>query len=473
MEKLRINSKLRLFKRLLNNCSNNFFSKSSFQTKKFSFIIFFSILTITKIFSQNSLPKQDFLPKNQTSQYEFTADSDQTFFPNKDIYFTLKIPEKKSSDIEIIFPSKQPNISITYSKKNDDLFQNQTIIQVSLNFFEEGIYHPENLILQIKNQTETFQYTAAFPEINIVTDAAIQTPKIFIYLEENNTPLFSNSKEDFDKIEKNLPLSSQKQNMPFAFSIYIQYAKKILSFDYDIPQNSILTKTFQSDFEQLNQDTISDSLKHIASFEFTELLDGLHNFPTFSITVTNNQDNTILLTSQEFSIFYDKNFQNNENNTNSYFRNAFEIKNFPEQKEIQSQITYDSCKQKFNKIYKNHIIFCIFLLFFLFLFFVLLCFVFNKFFIKKHVINKFIFITLSFFLSFFITLYFLLSFNISIYTGGKIYSIPHKNASNSKEIPMGSTVKILQKSQTWYLIEYSEENNSQQGWCQQEQLLFK
>ena len=455
MEKLGSKSKSRSFSRLL---------------------VFFLILNLSfSVAAQTEKNGQNFSEKN--SHLQFVPEENQNFFVNEELDFVLHIPEFSPNQIEIDIPPFPSDVQFKMLRKTEDYKTKGTRIDLWFSFTQEGYYNFDDISVFVKTDGKTEKKSVDFPAVTIKKDISKERPQIVLVFEDGT--IISNTSEANTSIKQ--------KGKAADFSVNVQFARKIFSFDYEIPKNSILKLTNEYDYKKQNfQDKseydypVSEDLIPLAEFSLFGGQISLQQLPDFSVQVENYNGEKEEIKFANHFIEYLK-AEKNENSDDikqknakksdeNIFGDAFSVdeEKFDTEKEGEphsEKLTYEECKKKAQKIGLKRVLQLIVIFICVGIFAVIVIFVIlGKMQKMKWKITECAFVLVA---AFFVLLVVFTKNKIGVFTGGKLYAIPDKNTVNQTECDAGSTVKILEQTEKWFYVQ-SPDNT---GWCEKEKVI--
>lgn len=405
--------------------------------------------------------------------FEFIAAENQNFFVNEDLYFYLNISDLNPTQIELKSYNLPKNVQLKMFKKTENYENNGTLINLWLNFKETGVYELENFVFLLKNRNKNLEINVKFPKITIKNDISKEFPKIVIAFENGKKIYYDEKTENLLQMqESKIPILQINEGEKLSFTVYVQFAKKILGFNYEIPKNVIFKQTDFFDYKNYNKEfsdefEYNDNLQPLARFELTGLTNGIEEFPCFFIQTENYQGKKEEIKFKGFFIEFLKNDRTETIAEKEIYNEIFSQINETENQIKTDELTYEECKKIAKKLKRDYIkklvfvflpIFAVFLV----IFFILL----KKVKFKKTVTAIFV----AFFLillSCFVALCY--KNKNGIFLGGKIYAIPDENSKAQNEYSAGKKIKLLERTEKWFYIQTEEEIS---GWCKKENVII-
>ena len=422
--------------------------------------------------------------QTEKSEIVFKPAENQQFYTNKEILFSAYIPEIMSGQVDFSFPKDSDGIHFRTMQSSQFYDQNSvgTKIDLWFTFSREGTYTILPIEAKIKNQDVKF----SFNPVEITKNPMETKPVLIIE--------FSNGKKIFSDKNYSTPVLTAKKGQPIQLKVSIQYAKQIQKFNWESPENAILSHKKEYDTVNLLAENKSSTPVPIGDFELTILKAGTAAFPSFSATATAYDNSKYSIEMPDLTIKISEALVNTNQNQKDYFLQSFEIEETPQNLiEEKIQITEEDCRKlaelrikerkiPFSSARKERILleqklklpasqneFPSYLIPFLIIIFILLSVFLIIFIVKKKA-------------AFAITCGIL----AICAAGGFIYSsasagqkhgiskdcmltaIPEQEAEAKATLQAGTCVQILEKIGDWYYVKYG--NSS--GWCNKQDIFL-
>ncbi len=215
-------------------------------------------------------------------------------YTNSDIEFSILLQGVNAADISVIEPQSEllQDARVRAIKKTGDKELKGTWIYVWYMFEKAGTYTLPDLLIKEKNRTRRL----AFESVEIAENPLDKLPRIVIVF-QNGTRIYSDKSEAF----QSAPVTSGLAGKTLKFTVYAQYALALKSFDWDLPQNALFSKT--KDYKAAeNQQNASAELLPIADFEWESLKSGPQQLPRMKMKLTSFSGQDIDVIFPEFSV---------------------------------------------------------------------------------------------------------------------------------------------------------------------------
>lgn len=361
---------------------------------------------------------------NETSE-------DRPLYTNTDIEFKILIPGIEASEISVIEEQKEElkNVSLRAIKKSGDQELKATWIQVWYRFEQPGKYQLPDLLLMVGNQLKSL----SFESLTVEENPLDKLPRIVIKF-ANGTYIYSDKTEAFKKG----PVTSAYTGKPLLFTVYLQFAKNLTSFEWDLPKDSLFSKT--RDYQEQTE----AQLLPVADFAWEALESGLQTLPRMKMTVTalNGSQNQVIF--PEFSVrFRQGNINQKEDAKGGLFADAFSSEGLSQEKE-NKKVTKEDCR-RLAELYKKESGSLISR---------------KNYSKERQALETELGITPWLNKKFYIG-----DFGIS--TGSKLFSIPEEGLSEVSYIESGNTVEIKEVAGSWLYVCFG----STEGWCKKDEVI--
>lgn len=424
----------------------------------------------------------------QIRQLKITPDEGQALYTKTDIKFSVTIPNARSSQVQVLSTEQKSDITFRTIRKSDNYEKNGTTIEIWYNFSKKGTYHLKPVSVMIKNRRRSIE----FNPITVTDDPAKMNPRIVLTFTDG-TIIYS------DEANNSSPLLKIQTGKKLNFTVNLQYATQLMQFSWDIPKDSIFTRTEEFEFAEVRyrERTYTHDLIPIAAFEWTGLVPGIQRIPVFHLTATSyNGVRTELLLPEFLIEFVESEADEISDNKIDIFSDAFYQKEETTPVYTSSPMSDKECLTLANYYSKEHNEFLLYLkarrmrinfeescglvvspnpifpTFFLYLAIIMIivsaiCIIFA--YRNRHKIRILIFTTLLL-IGIAVLVFCAVKRNehYGISSGCKIYSIPQINAESVSEIDSGIRVRILERTGKWYYIEVGESG----GWCSTEDIFL-
>ena len=421
------------------------------------------------------------LSLEQINALRLLPEEGQKLYTKTDIKFTVKLPNVRSSDLQIISTEQPQGINFRTVRKSENYGENGSSIEIWYNFEKEGNYKLKPLSVLIQNHRRNI----AFEAITITNDPASMLPRMVLTF-ENGTRVYS------DQNYSDAPVLKIQTGKKLHFTVNLQYANQLIQFNWELPKDSIFTCTKEYEVTEARhrERTYSHDLIPVADFEWTGLLPGIQKLPKFHLNSSGyNGYRSELYFPELFVEFIQADEKQLNDNEADIFSSAFLQESPVNNQNAIAPLTREECRQLaelyskehnefllYSKARKTRLAFeeehCLMIsanpiypMFFLYISLLVIIasiiglVIAN---LRKHKIRSLIFT--SFLLlgsGFFIYCGVKRSEKYGISAGGKFYSIPQENAEAASELESGLMVRIVEETGKWYYIEFGESS----GWC--------
>ena len=306
----------------MEKCRNESKTKSCKRLLVFITMIFMSLSKIFSQYQNIDIP---------SAEIYFKPVENQNFYENEDINFELKLENLNPNEIELESNNLPENVKLRLFRKME---QNGTLINVWLNFAQEGEFELEDFIFLLYPNENSLanpnKLHVKFPKIIITKNLSIQEPEIHIIFDEKNTVIFN--KESSADLNQPEIIYQKKDDEKISFTIYAKYVYNILNFEYEIPKNAILTLTKEFEFTNyINQSEkvdYSEKLIPIASFEMISLQTGTIAFPKILLQLEDYQHQKKNITLENYAIEILQKSENSKAISNMVVSFSFEFSLF-------------------------------------------------------------------------------------------------------------------------------------------------
>ena len=439
------------------------------------FLVSFLIILTSATLSAQTLSLEE------TNSLRIIPEEGQKLYTKTDIKFTVTLPKVPASQVQIISADQQSDISFRTIRKSENYGENGTTIDIWYNFSKKGSYKLAPLSVMIQNRRRNI----AFEEVTLTDDPATMLPRMALVFEDG-TIIYS------DETAAPAPILKIKRGRKLHFSVKLQYANQLVSFNWDLPKNSIFTCTREYNFTEARQGQriYTHDLAPVADFEWTGLISGMQELPVFHLNASSYSGyKNDLSFPQLYVEFIETEDTENSQEEDDIFSAAFsqeekmsDIENaiILSKEDCQSLadlytrehnefLMYRKARQARIDFEKEHSLLIsdnpIFPGFFLY--FALIIALLSLIFLilssrKKHKIRSLIYSTFLI-ASLALLIYCSVRRNehYGISNGCKLYSIPENNAASVSELGSGIMVRIIEKTDKWYYVEVGETG----GWC--------
>ena len=424
----------------------------------------------------------------QIRQLRITPDEGQALYTKSDIRFSVTIPNARPSQVQVLSTEQKSDVTFRTIRKSDNYENNGTTIEIWYSFSKKGNYRLTPLSVMIQNRRRSID----FDPVTVTDDPAKMNPRIVLTFTDG-TILYS------DEPNNSSPLLKIQTGKKLNFTVNLQYATQLMQFSWDIPKDSIFTRTQEFEFTEVRyrERTYTHDLIPVAEFEWTGLVPGVQRIPVFHLTATGYSGARTELILPEFLIeFVESEADEISINSTDIFSDAFYQEEEAQPVYFASTITKEDCQTLANYYTREHNEFLLYLkarkmrisfeescglvvspnpifpTVFLYLAIIviiasIICIIFA--YRNKHKIRILLFTTLLL-IGIAVLIFCAVKRNehYGISSGCKIYSIPQTNAESVSEIDSGIRVRILERTGKWYYIEVGESG----GWCSTEDIFL-
>ncbi len=394
---------------------------------------------------------------------------DQILCVNSEIKFEVTIPYTMPGQLELLMPEETENVSFKTLRKVES--EGGTKIEIWFLFAKTGTYQLKPLVVKIKNSRRQLN----FEPVTIGINPKEQQPLCVI--------LSGNERN------KNITVTAGQK---IKFRVCLQYAIQLVRFSWDIPKDSLFVQGKLYDFAEIKQreKIITDELIPVCDFEWTPLVPGRMDFPTFYITAVSYNGDKVDVALPKLYVNVLKANSVNRDVEADYFGSAFEsdytagnnqsdaqlltenpkvlaeklaalrlkerkslsLKARRQRMEYEEQLGLPSAQKEFRLIWVYlSVIFVASLT-------VVLIILIRK---KRNGLSIVCGAALVCAVILLIYCSVLGGRKYGITTGTQILSIPEASATVKSDIPGGNRVQILSSSGNWYFIRFGET----EGWC--------
>ena len=384
-------------------------------------------------------------------------------YTNTDIEFKILLPGKSASDISVIEPQtdRLENATLRAIKKSGDSELKATWIQVWFMFEKAGSYTLPDLLLRTGDDIRSL----SFETVRIMENPLDKLPRIVLTFSDGSR-LYSD-RGDFSGKEE--PVISAVTGRALSFTVYLQYAAELHSFDWSLPKNAIFTRT--KDYLETGAGTepgtgaaraarksagSPDSLVPVAEFSWEALEAGIQTMPRMrmSVTANNGMKNDVIF--PEFSVRFSTGKSSSASEKErEFFTDAFSTEQAAGIGSADStgsagastahrQITKEDC-QRLAELYRAESKAILFP---------------GKKRTQRMRLEEELGIT-----PWLKQRLYLGDYGIS--TGCRIFSIPEEGAAETAFIAGGNSLKIKESTDGWLLVRFGET----EGWCKKDEVI--
>lgn len=274
-------------------------------------------------------------------------------FSGTDCAFELKIPYVKSDVVQAQIPDLPSGVNFVSLRRSEySDTESGTKIELWLNFAQAGNYNLRYLKVFINNKP----YNLPFEVVKISDNPRNMLPQLVISF-DNGVELISQyrgkqlSKAAFSTV------AGKKLN----FTVSLQYAVQIISYNWSVPKNALFAETERYDITKgtLRSSEFSEEMIPVASFEWEPLYSGNLYLPDLKIIATSYNGTRVELSLPEAFIYVvdDPKSGTRKSTYENVFAYAFTKKALPQKKNIKNTVTPADCRQiaEFRSMERNAI----------------------------------------------------------------------------------------------------------------------
>ena len=454
-------------------------SGSKFSRRLLAAIVFVNFLNplYAKILTNSDFAKLRFVPVQSNND---TSD----FFTNTDIRFEVEVPYVRPGEIDISSPDDMDNVSFKTLKRTElDNENGGTKIEVWYSFSKKGSYNLQPLTVRVQG----FKRTIAFAPISVKTNPKDQDPIMIIEFSDGKVATSENGFADISLMEF-------KVGEKVTFDVLFQYGVQLISFNWNLPKDSIFTQTKEYEILETKYKDKSklDEIVPVSSFEWIPLMEGPATFPVFSMTITSNNGYKGEIKVPAIQIQVGEKAIENTVRTVELFNQAFEVNEVEHIPEEEVIVTLEDCQElaelrinerysffglkKSKRIEKELSLglpadsseFSVSWIYFSILFVVLSLGIFIFFLRKKRLFINIISTALFIFAVIGLSVSILESKKQhGVSCGGQLFSIPDSLSEAKTELKPGSYIEIKEFSGEWIYVLLGESG----GWCKKEDII--
>ncbi len=259
-------NKFRGFSMLLNFVN----MRMIFAKKIFAFVPLFFVFAA--VFSQS----QKKLTYSQMISL-VVAPQNERNYAGQECCFELKIPYTKADSVQASIPDLPSGVNFVSMRRSDySEDENGTKIELWLNFSEPGTYELRVMRITVNGKI----YPIKFMPVTISENPRDLLPQLVIKF-DNGVDLVRQKKS---KISEKAAFSAEAGSK-LKFTVYLQYAVQLISFDWEVPKNSIFTQTASYPVASgiRGSTDFSEELIPVSSFEWQPLTVGNMIMPKMRI----------------------------------------------------------------------------------------------------------------------------------------------------------------------------------------------
>lgn len=451
--------------------------------KIFAFVPLFFVLAA--VFSQS----QKKLTYSQMISL-VVAPQNERNYAGQECCFELKIPYTKADSVQASIPDLPVGVNFVSMRRSDySEDENGTKIELWLNFSEPGTYELRVMRITVSGKI----YPIKFMPVTIFENPRDLLPQLVIKF-DNGVEFVRQKKSKASEI----PAFSAEVGTKLKFTVYLQYAVQLISFDWEVPRDSIFSQTSRHSVASgiRGSTDFSEELIPVSSFEWQPLTVGNMMMPKMRfVAISYNGTRSELSLPDSFiqvnesPVSLSSPLESEEN----HFPDAFENSSTYSYSPSESVISKKDCENiaflrskerrslpfgseaKTRRDFENSVGISdgeaepVYFGFWIFFSLSLLGLIFSVFFIfsKKIVRLTFFSIFSLFFALFAVISMFRIKKDSGIFTGGKIAPIPEFSVDGVESINAGKKVFVEQKAGNWLYIR----NSSSGGWTLSENVI--
>lgn len=413
-------------------------------------------------------------------------------FSATDCAFELKIPYVKSDVVQAQIPELPAGVNFVSLRRSEYSDENKisgTKIELWLNFAEAKTYRLRSLHVYINSRL----YYIQFSPVVISENPRNIMPRLVVTF-ENGQELVSQRRGKSDDEAK----FSVVAGKPVHFTVSLQYAVQIISYNWSVPKNALVRELEQYDITKgtLRSSEFSDEKIPVAAFEWLPLYAGKLSLPDMKIIATSYNGTRIELKLPEtlIPVAEGTSMAEKTDNAEAYFGYAFAAQTTKNKVASNDKLTQEDCQKlaelraeerhsipfakKFHerKVFEQHfgisdgameptyfwLWVCLALL--------SVCVVFTVF----SAFSRKIFGILAFSGAMFIFLVgtiislVLISRTYAVFKGGNVSPVPEESAAAVSSIESGKRVLVEQRAGDWVFISFG----SSGGWVKTDGIII-
>lgn len=454
-------------------------SGSKFSRRLLAAFVFVSFLNplYAKFLTNNDFANLRFVPVQ-------TSNDSTDFFTNTDIRFEVEVPYVRPGEIDISSPDDMDNVSFKTLKRTElESEFGGTKIEVWYSFSKKGNYTLQPLTVRVQG----FKRTIAFEPISVKLNPKDQDPIMLIEFSDGTV---ASSEDGFSEISKMTFRAGEK----VSFNVSFQYGVQLISFNWNLPKDSIFTQTKEYEILETKYKDKSkmDEIVPVSSFEWIPLLEGPATFPIFLMTLTSNNGYKGEIKVPAIQIEITEKAAERVVRTTELFSQAFVANEIETTPEVEIIVTSADCQElaelrikernsffglkKGKRIQKELSLglpsdsaeFSVSWIYVSILFVILSLGIFIFFLRKKRIFTNIITTTLI--------IISIISLSVSIFEskkehgvscGCQLFSIPDALSEAKTELKPGNYVEIKESSGEWIYVLLGESG----GWCKREDII--
>lgn len=450
MEKQRIGSKYRLFKRLL--------------------IVSLLLCGISESFSQVFNSKV-------SKTLSIVPLEGQNLYTKSEIKFEVLLPYAKPSKIQLKNLDLPDYVNLKTSRKSE-YYENEggTKIELWFSFDRKGTYN----IKPLQVLYNTYTYNIKFETIEIEDNPENLYPRLVLTF-SNGITLYS------DETPEKIPVFEAEAGKKLNFTVNLQYGVQLIQFDWELPKDSIFSQTEKYEINEIKyrEKKYSKDLIPIATFEWIALASKQIEIPKISVVATSYKGQKLECNFPGYKIAFvsGENGEQAVEEKNTFYDSAFDFSSQLNQAETKTLITREICQTIADlRAKERSSTFDYFVnskkrvesedffgfessvrefpvkLIYVFIGIFVIAVIFLLIFIKKQnvfmLVSNIMLIVVS--LVFIFLCYSKRLQRYGICVGGTLQSVPEDNAASKSEISGGNRVFISEEAADWYYIEFGD-----------------
>lgn len=267
----------------------------------------------------------------------------QTNFSGTDCAFELKIPYIKSDLVQAQIPDLPTGVnfvSLRRSEYSDEDKESGTKIELWLNFADAKTYRLRSLHVYINSRL----YYLPFDPVVISENPRNILPQLVVTF-DNGAELISQRRGRVQSKSSFTTVAGQ----PIQFTVQLQYAVQIISYNWSVPKNALVRELEQFDITKgtLRSSEFSDEKIPVAKFEWEPLYAGALTLPELHIIATsyNGTRVELMLPETPITVVEDTSYHKPPENAESFFGYAFAKKTVKPQVAQKNIVTEEDCQK--------------------------------------------------------------------------------------------------------------------------------
>ncbi len=410
-------------------------------------------------------------------------------FSGTDCAFELKIPYTKSDFVQAQIPDLPSGVNFVSLRRSEYSDKEVgTKIEIWLNFAEAKAYQLRSLQVYINNRL----YYIPFSRIVISDNPKNMLPQLVVSF-DNGVELVQQHRTK----QKNPEAFTSYTGQTLIFTVYLQYAVQIISYDWKVPKNALFTELERYDITKgvFRNSEFSEEKIPVATFELEPLSKGRLYLPEFKIIATSYSGTRVELALPDSYInVLEGKIEDSESKNENYFAYAFTKKNTEVKRVEKNAVSEDVCEEianlrrkeregmPFGQSYKRRVEFekengilessaeptkfSLWLCLAASGLFLIMAVIFL---VAKKIKCMLGFSTLLFCAVVLSIVQFVrLSKDYAIFTGGSLSPVPEKSVDSVASIGSGKRVELEQKAGGWFFIEFG----STGGWILEDKVIL-